>query len=500
LFADGFREVAMKNLGSFSISLTESRNFARASGDFNPLHIDPVAARRTRFGQTLIHGVCGTIKALDLFLQQKKGQNAALLGIKVKYSKPVTQDQEVTVLADSLAGICRLELFAEGIRCQIIDLELIGTADAIHLQENALAARMDSASTCVELAIGECSGLSGAVELLWDKDIMHALFPNAARCLPEQQLATLVASTQIVGMRCPGLHSVFAQLDMHFSTVTDGTDSGNTSQLEYSILSLDERIDRVELGVSNAYATGTVEAFFRPPPAQQAGFGQIAKMVSSREFCEQNALVIGASRGLGEVITKVLAAGGANIMMTYATGRDDAARISEEIGRERATPEVCFYNVLEGTLCDEMAQFCASVTHIYYLASPTIEKGDSNRWNRQLFTRFCDFYIDGLATLLQQVKQCGSDNRKRQLFIPSSVFLEQRVKGFNEYIAAKAAAEAFVQCFEKAQRNWKVVAPRLPRLHTDQTSSIKDTDEQHTLNVVIDQLRLSFSDAGTPID
>jgi len=284
---------------------------------------------------------------------------------------------------------------------------------------------------------------------------------------------------------------------MHFSTAAEGTGSSNASQLEYSIISTDERIDRVELGVRNAYAVGTVEAFFRAPPAQQAGFKQIASLVRNQEFSMQNALVIGASRGLGEVITKVLAAGGARIMMTYAAGRNDAARVSEEIRKERAAPEVCLYNVLEGTLCDEMIQFCTSVTHIYYLASPTIAKGDSNRWNRQLFTRYCDFYIDGLATLLQQVKQYGVGNHKLQLFIPSSVFLEQSIKGFNEYIAAKAAAESFVRCFEKAHRNWRVVAPRLPRLHTDQTSSLKDTDEQQTLKVIIDQLRVAYSDTGT---
>jgi NAD(P)-dependent dehydrogenase (short-subunit alcohol dehydrogenase family) len=266
--------------------------------------------------------------------------------------------------------------------------------------------------------------------------------------------------------------------------------------LEYRTISTDKRIDRLELGISNAYAEGTIEAFFRPPPAQQVGFRQIATMVSSGEFSKQNALIIGASRGLGEVITKVLAAGGANIMMTYALGREDASRISEEIGKERAAPAVCCYNVLEGSLCDEMIKFCASVTHIYYLASPTITKGDSNRWDRALFTRYCDFYIDGLATLLQQIRQYASDNRDLQLFIPSSVFLEQSIKGFDEYIAAKAAAEAFVRSFAQAHRNWRVAAPRLPRLHTDQTSGVKDTDEQKTLNVIIDQLRMAYGDTG----
>ncbi len=119
---------------------------------------------------------------------------------------------------------------------------------------------------------------------------------------------------------------------MHFPTDASVTSASNNSQLHYHILSTDKRIDRVELGVRNAYAQGTVEAFFRSPPAQQAHFGQITTLVSNREFSKQNALIIGASRGLGEVIAKVLAAGGANIMMTYATGRDDAARVSEEIG------------------------------------------------------------------------------------------------------------------------------------------------------------------------
>jgi hypothetical protein len=184
-------------------------------------------------------------------------------------------------------------------------------------------------------------------------------------------------------------------------------------------------------------------------------------------------------------------------MMTYAVGRDDANRVSEDIGKERPAPDVCLYNVLEGSFCEAMIQFCASVTHIYYLASPTISKNDSNRWDHPQFTKYCAFYIDGLATLLQQVKQYVSDERKVQLFIPSSVFLEQSTKGFDEYIAAKAAAETFVHCFEKANRNWKVVVPRLPRLHTDQTSSFKDIDEQQTLNVIVAQLRLACNDAET---
>ncbi len=488
----------MKSLGSFSITSAESRDFARTSGDFNPLHLDPVAARRTRFGQTLIHGVCGTVKALDLLLQQGE-RHATLLSIKVTYSKPATQGQELVVFGETTDGITRLEVFAEGVRCQIIDVELRETSTAPFLQEHMFATHTDSAGACMDLSIDACAGLSGAVDLLWDDAVMQALFPSATRYLPERQLATLVASTQIVGMRCPGLHSVFARLDLRFNTAPDGVGTSEHPQLAYRILQADKRLDRVQIGIDNAYAKGTIEAFFRPPPAQQASFRQIATMVSNCEFSDQNALIVGASRGLGEVITKVLAAGGARIMMTYAMGRDDAARVSDEIGKERLAPAVCFYNVLDGSFSKEIIEFCASVTHIYYLASPTISKSDSNRWDHAQFTRYCDFYINGLATLLQQVRQSGIEKREFQLFIPSSVFLEQAIKGFDEYIAAKAAAEAFVRSFEKSHRNWRVVAPRLPRLHTDQTSGVRDTDEQKTLNVIIDQLRKSYNGAASRV-
>jgi hypothetical protein len=306
----------MKSLGSFSITANESRDFARGSGDFNPLHLDPVAARRTRFGQTLIHGVCGTIRALDLLLQDTQTKTT-LLSIKVKYSKPVSQGQgqELTVFGATREGMTRLEIFAGGVRCQIIDLELVeGTAQAYGFDPQRLADCSDNAGPCTDLAIDDCEGLSGAVDLLWDNDAMQALFPTAANLLPREQLATLMASTQIVGMKCPGLHSVFAKLDLRFPAASAAAGAAS-AQLEYRVLNIDKRIDRVVLGIGNTYAQGTVEAFFRPPPAHQASFQRITSLVTDAEFRQQNALVVGGSRGLGEVITKVLAAGGANVRL-----------------------------------------------------------------------------------------------------------------------------------------------------------------------------------------
>ena len=40
-----------------TFTLEDQLEFARFSGDRNPIHIDPVAARRTLTGQCIVHGI-----------------------------------------------------------------------------------------------------------------------------------------------------------------------------------------------------------------------------------------------------------------------------------------------------------------------------------------------------------------------------------------------------------------------------------------------------------
>ena len=44
--------------------------FSRLSGDANPIHMDPLIARRLMFGQRIVHGIHSLLWALDLFLHE----------------------------------------------------------------------------------------------------------------------------------------------------------------------------------------------------------------------------------------------------------------------------------------------------------------------------------------------------------------------------------------------------------------------------------------------
>ena len=54
-------------------SLSDQNRFAELSGDFNPVHVDPRAARRTMFGEVVVHGIHILLWALDSYLGNEAG-------------------------------------------------------------------------------------------------------------------------------------------------------------------------------------------------------------------------------------------------------------------------------------------------------------------------------------------------------------------------------------------------------------------------------------------
>ncbi|MDZ7782387.1 MAG: hypothetical protein U5K56_05410 [Halioglobus sp.] len=143
-----------------------------------------------------------------------------------------------------------LELFAGDVRCRVIDVAFAENPEGA--VPGAEAAADPVSGVCYEPVIMDCEGLESSVDLRLPEAKPGALFVNVSRRLPPGQLVSILACTEIVGMRCPGLHSVFASLDLQFPGPADGA----TSSLDYRVVSTDLRIDRILIAVENAVTPG----------------------------------------------------------------------------------------------------------------------------------------------------------------------------------------------------------------------------------------------------
>lgn len=89
---------------SFSISKQVSQadvvNFAGIVGDFNPIHINPVYAAKTRFGRNLAHGMLTASFISTCIGCGLPGNNALYLSQEVKFVKPVFIGDTITACVE----------------------------------------------------------------------------------------------------------------------------------------------------------------------------------------------------------------------------------------------------------------------------------------------------------------------------------------------------------------------------------------------------------------
>ena len=328
---------------------------------------------------------------------------------------------------------------------------------------------------------GELAGGAGTLALGLDSAAAAALFPHLTRCLAPRQLAILLGTTRLVGMECPGLRSLYSELSL---ASCDGQ-TGNS--LNYRVTEYDRRFGMVLMQVAAPGLAGTIKAFVRPEPQAQAGYRKLKELVRCDEFSGQRALVIGGSRGLGEVTAKLLAAGAAAVKLTYHQGAEDAQRVVEEIVSGGGLAESFQYDVLnsgpdflKGALQNWVP------THLYYFATPFIFCGTAERFSPELFDKFCAYYVRGWLATLTPLRQLGLQNA----FYPSSVAIDELPWGMAEYAAAKGAGEMLCRYLEKAERGLVIHRPRFPRLETDQTASILSGSSHDPVPVLLQHLRL----------
>ena len=454
--------------------------FAKLSGDYNPIHLDPVRARRLFYGRRVVHGLNALLWSLNdhldsrtppLNLQTVKANFQAGIGVGQTVRCRVRRQDEYQVA---------FQLEADSRPAAWIDI----TWDPSGRPGTGTLPRMSTKPVnCRRRSAEEVAAASGVVALFLDDVLAGNLFPNLIRVLPPMQLAVLLATTRLVGMECPGHHSIYSSLNLAFFS-----DSVGAPNLSYHVTDCNPQLALVSMDVNAPGMKGQVKAFLRPKPQMQAAFTDVCGVVESEEFSNQRALIVGGSRGLGELSAKLLAAGGAEVILTYYRGEQDARRVVEEIVSQGANAACLPLNVL-----DPSHGLSGRITHrstplfLYYYATPPIFGAVKGKFSSQRFANFSEYYVTGFLRTVQALADPTIGLQK--VFYPSSAAIEELPLDMGEYAAAKMAGEIVCDFLQKAHPGLAIHKPRLPRVATDQTVSLLPVSNQEPLSVLLDNLR-----------
>lgn len=475
--------------GVFRIAPGESEAFALLSGDHNPLHLDPVVARRLLFGGTVVHGVHALLAALDGWAG-RHGRAFALRAARGNFSGAIPTGSVVHWSASDSAGKLDLQLRGPGGLAQrlLLRYEAAALASAASVGEYRPPATAPAA-----LTFQQAAGHSGETRVGCDPALCEALFPHLHRWMAPSQLAALLATTRIVGMECPGLNSIFTGVALEFPP------DGEGRVIAHTVDGSDERYASLSIRLESAVVRGRLTALYRPGPTRQSSFEELSRQVRAGELDGQRAIILGGSRGLGEVTAKLLAAGGGEAWITHATGASDAAAVASEIaahgGRARSFP----FDVLDPPRALPPALTgLPAPTHVYYFATPRIPLNSTGAWQNEVFQRLSEFYVAGLSRSLQAMRSWWPD-AALAVYYPSTVFVEHARAGAAEYAAAKAAGETLCRYLEASSPPTRVHVTRLPRLLTDQTNGpgAGEGDRSVAAGVMLEILR-QMHGAPTP--
>jgi acyl dehydratase/NAD(P)-dependent dehydrogenase (short-subunit alcohol dehydrogenase family) len=461
-----------QELASRTFGLNDQVAFARLSSDWNPMHLDHAFARRSQMGAPVVHGIHTLVWAADAVLRSSP---LGIANIRAEFLQPLYLDETASVrIRDRSDRRIKIEVVAAN---TVVASVSLSSAPAKPVAETA----QPSSSTVTDFAgpanlrFEQLAGHTGAVAT-GDADV-GLLFPALTDAIGAAAVRDLLATSQVVGMACPGLHSLFAGLDVNCNRET-----GRESVLAYAVSKTDARFRSLQIDVSGAGITGRLNAFARPAPPIQPGMSEISARVSGKPFAGQRSLIIGGSRGLGEVTAKIVAAGGGRPVITYRDSEHEARQVAADIIGAGGQCDILRYDALSPPR-EQLRKLSGAVDCCYYFATPKIFQRKSALYEPEKLRTFVKFYADGFFELCAALAPDGTG--KLAMFYPSTVAIDQAAGGTTEYAMAKVAGEILAKYVNELMSGVHVLSRRLPRILTDQTATVGVARADNALDVML---------------
>lgn len=453
--------------------------FAALSGDANPLHLDPVLARRSVYGRCAVHGIHLLLRALESCRREGEADLQSIVDLRARFFRPAFHDTPLIAECSGDGALDEVRILDESgalLAAVTVVLEPAPRAD------EEVAAGRPKIGFARPMRPPEAKGFAEEIPLMLDRALTDQLFPRALGRFRTVQIAELLAATRVIGMECPGLYSTLTAIQLGKADLAKRP----ASVASFRAVHLHAPTGRTRIAMEGPTLAGEIEAFFRPREVAQPSFEEVFASVGEPNMKERRVLVVGGSRGLGELAAKVFAARGARVVISYRLGEADAEKVRAEIVAGGGLCEAIRLDVGTPSASWRLPEGFVP-TDLLYFATPHIGAPGAS-FEAARFRAFSAVYVEGLVSVVEFLSRQGA--APLRVFYPSTEFIDSG-DGAAEYVAAKVAGESVARWL--GTRPGVVVhCVRLPALATDETATFLGRTYQESLPTLLD----AFDEAG----
>lgn len=420
-------------------SIKDQQLFSRLSGDYNYIHLDHEKARRSIFGSLIVHGINLVLTSLDFLSKQKPILHCK--DISAEFIRPVYLNEPTDFLYKCYKTKCHIEIIQN--KKSSVKILLLFNNSQRNKEKKIL--------------FEQYNGLINKINL----NLFKAYYPHLTLNKANLKLSELLVASKIVGMIEPGEHSLFSKINIRLET-------HNLDQKVF-IKKLDE-IQALQLVFQEILTSSYVfliKAFKLKAPVNQRPMEVLRQYVPKTRFLGDNSLVVGGSRGLGELTCKCLTLGGSGVSFTYHNGKKDAIRLLAELkkfGRNinALRLDIKFHD--PNVLFDSSRKF----TRLYYFATPKILYNHAEYIDTELLKLMNEFY----NIYFLRVAEAFVKNGGQYIFYPSTVLINEPILSLKEYILAKKSGELCCDFLRLKYPKVVIDCPKLDPILTDQTQNL----------------------------
>ncbi|MFM8285231.1 MAG: SDR family NAD(P)-dependent oxidoreductase, partial [Planctomycetaceae bacterium] len=436
--------------------------FARWSSDCNPLHVDPVAARQTVFGQNVVHGILSVLRSLAAVPGTRAEGNSGLRLLEVDFLGAVLAGTSVEVTSQERDGGVQASVTAAGTKESLLEMvgeygarELGGDSSrewALRYHETTPPEAIRRTSP-VERRLGD---LIAGTELggVWHAPEPPAEFLSAS--VGPLAARVLGLCSYLIGMEIPGLRSLFTRLRLEFAPEgPEGADRDSPLIYRLRVNRFERQVRILDLDLEVAsrsgriLSRGTLQAYVRFTPAR-CDLSEMASYlaVQNASLHGQVALVIGGTRGLGAEITAALALAGCAVYASHRQETPESRQFADDLRERQLDVEFVDGDAGDPAWCrDVIRRIREERGRLDLLVLNACAPPGQIQLTSDQTGVIARYVAENLALAMEPLAcwQSTLDGADGRIVAISSAAVEMAPRGWSHYVSLKLAVEGLVK-------------------------------------------------------